>query len=739
MKKTSLVLLITAIFLIGSIVLNAATYTVINSADAGAGSLRQAIMDANTNPGLDTIDFAIPLADPNYSNWTGTGDFWWKITLASNLPAIEEDLVIDGLSQSINIADSNPGAVGTGGTVGVDAIALPLYEKLEIEIDANDVAEPMWLALGTNNVLIEGICIFNSTGDAMYSHGESTGDEIRKCFLGTRADGSEPAAGLKNEKSGIRISYTSGMSQNIATIDECYLAYNGHSGVIGTRNNDGAPTWPYIGATIIVEYCEAFENGWNSDDQDGIDGNGANNVIRFNLAYNNRSIAPEGAQAGSGSGIEVGGYSDIASNTNNEISNNTSYGNDNHGIVLLRRPTGDIITKNIVRNNGGPGILVTNRHYYDAGFGIHTYTRYNQITQNSIYDNDGLGIDLCHVEWDNYINGDEVTINNGTYDTDRIFANEDIDFPVITKAEFCGGDYTQLILEGYVGSAPDQAVFVDNTVEFFISSYDGVTNPNPDVSNDSHPYHGEGKTFFGSLITDALGNFSGVIDITGYGVSVGTWITATSTDLLMNTSEFGENKLVEDCELPVTLSSFTGAYSSAGFVSLSWITQSESNMNLYNLYRTDVAANNEILINTQAANNESGQHNYSYQDQNVYVGSTYEYWLEAVDLDGTSSFYGPTTVDIIGEDAPDIISTTKLSKNYPNPFNPSTKIDFAVKTGETGSFTIFNTKGQVLETKEFTEGNHSYTWDASNYGSGIYFYKLQSDTYSEVKKMIMIK
>ena len=195
MKKTGMVLIIATIFLVGSIVLNAATYTVINTNDSGAGSLRQAILDANTNPGLDAIDFAIPLADPNYSNWTGTGDFWWKITLASNLPDIEEDLTINGLSQSTNIADTNPGVVGTGGTVGVDAIALPQYEKLEIEIDANDLSEPIRMAIGTNNVLLEAICIFNSGGDAILTRGESFGDEIRKCLVGTRADGSEPIAG----------------------------------------------------------------------------------------------------------------------------------------------------------------------------------------------------------------------------------------------------------------------------------------------------------------------------------------------------------------------------------------------------------------------------------------------------------------------------------------------------------------------------------------------------------------
>ena len=654
MTKTSLVLFIITIIILGSSFLNAATYTVINTNDTGAGSLRQAILDANSNTGADIIDFSIPLADPNYSNWTGTTDFWWKITLATNLPDIAEDLAIDGLSQSTNISDSNVGVVGTGGTVGVDAIILPQYEKLEIEIDANDLSEPIRIAVGTDNVLLEAICIFNSAGDAILARGDSQGNEIRKCFVGSRADGSEPGAGLKNDTAGIRIHYSAGMLQNIATIYECYLAYNGNSGVIGSRNDEATPTFPYIGATIIVEYCEAFENGWNSDSQDGIDGNGANNIIRYNLAYNNRSLPTAGA--GSGAGIEVGGYSDVGSNTDNTIFNNTCYGNDNHGIVLLRRPTSDVISKNIIRDNNGPGILVTNRHYYDVGLDVHTYTRYNQITQNSIYDNAGLGIDLCNVEWDNYINGDEVTFNNGTYDADLIHANEDIDFPVITDAILEGNSLT---LEGYVGSAADQALFANCTVEFYISSFDGIINPNPIVSNDSYPYHGEGKTYLGSLTTDADGNFSGNLDVTGFGVTLSTWLTSTATDVSSNTSEFGVN-MQADPPLPVTLTSFTAIQTAENLAQINWTTQSESGLLGYNIYRNDEENhNNSIILNPTLIipTNSPYSHDYSYIDTEVEFEQTYYYWLESIELDGDNELFGPVSIFIENPDVIDFSTT----------------------------------------------------------------------------------
>ena len=78
-------------------------------------------------------------------------------------------------------------------------------------------------------------------------------------------------------------------------------------------------------------------------------------------------------------------------------------------------------------------------------------------------------------------------------------------------------------------------------------------------------------------------------------------------------------------------------------------------------------------------------------------------------------------------------------QNYPNPFNPSTTIEFDIKNGETGTLTIFNLKGQVLVTKDFESGRHNYQWNANAYGTGVYFYKIQTGNIFQVQKMIMMK
>jgi PKD repeat protein len=81
----------------------------------------------------------------------------------------------------------------------------------------------------------------------------------------------------------------------------------------------------------------------------------------------------------------------------------------------------------------------------------------------------------------------------------------------------------------------------------------------------------------------------------------------------------------------------------------------------------------------------------------------------------------------------------KLINNHPNPFNPITTIEFNIKENETGDLKIYNVKGQILETKQFESGNQSYVWNAEKQTSGIYFYQLQTENFSQVKKMIMIK
>lgn len=199
-----------------------------------------------------------------------------------------------------------------------------------------------------------------------------------------------------------------------------------------------------------------------------------------------------------------------------------------------------------------------------------------------------------------------------------------------------------------------------------------------------------------------------------------------------------------DDTLPVELSAFTAVFAGST-PTIYWTTQSETNNSGWNLYRSQTEdysqamnINNELIA---GAGTTSQPTNYTYDDEYpVQAGQTYWYWLESVENNGTTDNYGPITLDIPGEGGDEQLpQLTKLVGNHPNPFNPETTIEFQIKEGQNGKLTIYNSKGQVLETTTVTPQDTNYTWKGDKYGSGVYFYKLETEYFSQIKKMIMLK
>lgn len=88
------------------------------------------------------------------------------------------------------------------------------------------------------------------------------------------------------------------------------------------------------------------------------------------------------------------------------------------------------------------------------------------------------------------------------------------------------------------------------------------------------------------------------------------------------------------------------------------------------------------------------------------------------------------------------INSFKLNQNYPNPFNPETNISFSLIKSGIVSLNVFDSKGLFVKKliNEFKiSGEYNYKFNADDLPSGIYFYKLDSDNYSQSKKMILIK
>ena len=86
-------------------------------------------------------------------------------------------------------------------------------------------------------------------------------------------------------------------------------------------------------------------------------------------------------------------------------------------------------------------------------------------------------------------------------------------------------------------------------------------------------------------------------------------------------------------------------------------------------------------------------------------------------------------------------STFTLSQNYPNPFNPSTTIEFSLAKASDYTLRVYNITGQAVETFSGIgqEGLNEVVWSASQFASGVYFYKLEAEGKTATKKMVLLK
>lgn len=96
----------------------------------------------------------------------------------------------------------------------------------------------------------------------------------------------------------------------------------------------------------------------------------------------------------------------------------------------------------------------------------------------------------------------------------------------------------------------------------------------------------------------------------------------------------------------------------------------------------------------------------------------------------------------IGNNQTPVVTEFKLSQNYPNPFNPTTTISYSIKKAGKVNLSVYNVAGQKVATlidKNMKACAGKITWDASRLASGVYFYRLTSGDFKEVKKMLLLK
>jgi hypothetical protein len=207
-------------------------------------------------------------------------------------------------------------------------------------------------------------------------------------------------------------------------------------------------------------------------------------------------------------------------------------------------------------------------------------------------------------------------------------------------------------------------------------------------------------------------------------------------------------------QTPVELSSFTASFTVDNYVSLTWVTQSETGvLGFYILRNTqDNLANAAVISPLVPATNTSQQQVYTYTDKELYEDGTYYYWLQNSDMDGSINYHGPVSIDytVQGSSTPQIPLVTELKSVFPNPFNPIAYIPYSIGKNEGPtdvSFRIYNSRGQLVFSKDIKNqntGTHQIQWHGKDNngnacGTGLYFVRMDVGGKSYTRKAVLMK
>jgi len=204
--------------------------------------------------------------------------------------------------------------------------------------------------------------------------------------------------------------------------------------------------------------------------------------------------------------------------------------------------------------------------------------------------------------------------------------------------------------------------------------------------------------------------------------------------------------------LPVVLGNFFAKYNQDE-LSLTWSTYSEHGNSYWNVYRSETdnfEQSEKINIMRIEGNGTTSEvHSYTYiDDRPIESGQTYYYWIESIDYSGNHELSDPISIEISEQENPEVpeINSVNMIRNYPNPFNPSTTIEFNIAQGKKVAVDIYNMKGEKIIRlfNGISKDKNIVVWNGNDetgkaVSSGIYFYKLITDKESYIKKMVLLK
>ena len=557
MNRPTKFLLLGAHFLLLQYRTEAATLTVTNTADSGPDSFRPAILNANASVGVtDTIAFDIPPSDPGHlfyrddgvagqvtpasvavtseANDSNIADIdpdwphsWYSIRPQSLLPEITDSVSIDGYTQAGAVENTNP--VGQG-----------LNSVLRIEIDGTDTQDLIFhrLRFGfvrfvTGENVVRGLALNRVDGPKIWLEspfGVPGNSRLEGNYLGPDVSGSLALLPVDSTETSAA-----------------------HVGV----HINGSPGNLIGGTSLLARNLISANNGSDAIGVSLSSFGATNNLIQGNLIGTDRSGMR--ALSTTQTGVRIGGVPDNAIGGLDPGAQNVISGNQVGVDVVGIFGPGNVLEGNIIGadveglhrlgNQQGVSIgSVSTRVQENTiafnGAGVHIGGgTANLITKNSIFENDGLGIDLASV-----FNTNDIPPESDPPDQDT-GPNNLQNYPVLDSVTLSGSGTT---VEGLLQSTPNSSF----RIEFF-------ANVDRDPSN-----FGEGQTFLGELEidTDTAGNAP--INVVLPSLPAGqSFVTATATDITIrpprttpanDTSEFSRAEPLGGCSFTVTNSGDSG-------------------------------------------------------------------------------------------------------------------------------------------------------------------------------------
>ncbi|HEU5238976.1 MAG TPA: Calx-beta domain-containing protein, partial [Pyrinomonadaceae bacterium] len=452
----------------------ATTFIVTNTNNSGAGSLAQAILDANANPGADTINFNIP------------GGGVQTISPTSPLPTITDTVIIDGYTQ--------PGANPNSLALGTNAVLL-------IELSGVSANSPQGLKISAGNSTIRGLVInrFNSYAIYIYSNGGNviTGNYIGTDFTGS-ADFPRP-----NNGTGVFMNTPNNTIGGSSPADRNVIAGN---------RNACCSTGVYVdtasakGNKVLGNYIGTNASGLAAMGNmgNGIVLSGSSQTIIGGLTAAERNVF-----AGSYYGITVWNASSnqIIGNYIGTLADGTTKGWENCPVNF----GGTSKDNTLGGTTPGSGNVIA---WHNQGVFVDKSAINNAILGNSIHDTPYYpAIDL-------YSGSLAVTPNDDNTGDADTGANNLQNFPVITSVVANGGTTT-------LAGTLDSAFNTTFRIELFSNQ----------ACHPSGFGEGENYLGFTTVTTDANGKGAFVFNVPTAN-AVGGFFTATATDPNGNTSEF---------------------------------------------------------------------------------------------------------------------------------------------------------------------------------------------------------